>query len=277
MLIAVLPEVVAPVPAAASCHSTGVRSQKLGRLGEDVAEASGLAASKRHRGVGWVIRDSGHSPSIYSFRIVGGRSVVREIKVLGADNRDWEDITYSVGPDGKGRLWIVESMQSHRDPYIYEVVEPNPHTAKTVRVKSRRKFQYPGVGFHNTEASFWYDGHLVLATKSSPTKLYRFDSLAGGRTLRPRYVGALNGAPRISVLRPTPDQSALVASNHQTVWVFNGKGRNSALGDFVGKNPASRKMAFPGDNVEAGDFFPAGSCALLMLSEKKNAYRVNAG
>ncbi|HYH51638.1 MAG TPA: hypothetical protein VEG38_19010 [Acidimicrobiia bacterium] len=35
--------------------------------------------------------------------------------------------------------------------------------------------------------------------------------------------------------------------------------------------------AFRNDNVEAGDYFPAGSCRLLMLSEKKNAYRVSVG
>jgi hypothetical protein len=279
LLVTVIPEAVAVSPARAAgdgCQSSGVSTQRLGRVPE-LAEASGLVASKRYPGVGWVIRDSGHTPSIYSFRMAGDRSVVREIKVLGADNRDWEDITYSVGPDGKGRLWIVESMQSSRDPYIYEVVEPNPHTATTVRLKSRRRFQYPGDRFQNTEASFWYDGHLVLATKSSPTRLYRFDSLAGEGILRPKLIGALEGAPRISVLRPSPDHSALVASSHQTVSVFTGKGKGSDLADFVGKKPASRDRSFPNDNVEAGDYFPAGSCRLLMLSEQKNLYRVGVG
>ena len=260
--------------AASGCASLGVSGERLGSEAEGPSEASGLAASKRFRGVGWVIRDSGHSASIYSFRMVGNRSVVREVQVLGAANRDWEDITYSVGPDGKGRLWIIESMQSSRDPYIYEVVEPNPYTATTVQVQSRRRFQYPGDPFQNTEASFWYDGQLVLATKSSPTRLYRFDSLAGEGVLRPKLVGQLDGAPRISVLRPSPDHSALVAANHQTVSVFTGNGKGSELGDFVGKKPAVRHLAFHNDNVEAGDYFPAGSCRLLMLSERKNVYRV---
>ena len=279
LLVAVVPDAATVSPAAAGgagCKAPGVRIQRLGRLGEGLAEASGLAASRKYPGVGWVIRDSGHTPSIYSIRIVGGRSVVREVKVLGADNRDWEDVTYSVGPDGRGRLWIVESMQSHRDPFIYEIVEPNP-LAKTVRVKSRHRYRYPGADFQNTEASFWYDGHLVLATKSSPTKLYRFDSLKGSGTHQPQYVGALEGAPRISVLRPAPDHSALIASSHQTLWVFEGDGKGSRLADFVGNRPATRKISFPNDNVEAGDYFPSGSCSLVMLSEKKNAYRVFAG
>ena len=79
------------------------------------------------------------------------------------------------------------------------------------------------------------------------------------------------------MLRPAPDHSALVASSHQTLWVFDGDGKGSRLTDFVGNRPASRKITFPDDNVEAGDYFPAGSCSLVMLSEKKNAYRVFAG
>ncbi|MDQ1507291.1 MAG: hypothetical protein QOD57_5018, partial [Actinomycetota bacterium] len=231
-------------PAAASrvnCGAPSTRTQRLGPLSHGLGEASGLVASWQHHGVGWMIRDSGHPASIYSFRITNGRPVVREVKVVGADNTDWEDITYSVGPDGRGRLWIIESMQTHRDPYIYEVVEPDPDHARSVPLLSRRRYQYPGTGYQNTEASFWYEGHLVLATKSSPTRLYRFASLDGKGTLRPDYVGALLGAPRISVLRPAPDHSALVASDHETVSVFTGKGPGSHLGDFAGKEPAYSK------------------------------------
>lgn len=276
LLVALLPEAVTtnPAGAAGGCASPTVATKRLGRIADGLAEASGLAASKKYPGVGWVIRDSGHTPSIYSFRLVKGKAVVREIKVRGADNRDWEDITYSIGPDGRGRLWIIESMQSGREPYIYEVVEPNPHTAKTVKLKSRRRFQYPGDGFQNTEASFWYKGRLVLATKDKPTRLYRFDSLSGGGTLRPKLIGSLRDAPRISVLRASPDGRFLVAANHQNLWIFKGDGEDSSLSDFVGRNPASRRRIFKDDNVESGDFFPHGSCDLVMLSERKSVYRV---
>ena len=127
-----------------------------------------MVASQQHPGVGWMIRDSGRPASVYTFRVVKGRPVVREVKVLGAENTDWEDISYSIGPDGRGRLWIVESMQSHRDPFIYEVVEPDPDKASAVRLHLRHRFKYPGSGYRNTEASFWFGHHLVLATKSNP-------------------------------------------------------------------------------------------------------------
>lgn len=260
-----------------NCGPPSTRTQRLAPLARGLGEASGLVASWQRRGVGWMIRDSGRPASLYSLRIVNGSPVVREVKVKGADNTDWEDITYSVGPDGRGRLWIIESGQTGRDPYIYEVIEPDPDKATAVTVARRRRFQYPGTGFQNTEASFWYRGQLVLATKSSPTRLYRFKTLDGKGTLRPEYVGVLKGAPRISVLRPAPDHSALVASDHETVSVFTGKGRGSQLADYVGKPPAYRRTAFRGHNVEAGDYFPTGSCDVLMLSESRQVWKVLAG
>jgi hypothetical protein len=260
-----------------NCGAPSTRTSRIGALAHGMGEASGLVASWQKPGVGWMIRDSGRPASLYSLRFSGGRPVVREVKVIGADNTDWEDITYSIGPDGRGRLWIIESMQTRRDPYIYEVAEPDPDHAKTAPLLRRIRFKYPGKGYQNTEASFWYEGRLVLATKSNPTRLYRFGSLDGKGTLWPDYVGALHGAPRISVLRPAPDHSALVASDHETVSVYTGKGQGSRLEDFVGKGPAYSKMSFRGDNVEAGDYFPTGSCDVVMLSEARHVYKVFAG
>ena len=259
------------------CGPPSTRTQRLGALARGLGEASGMVASWQRHGVGWMIRDSGHPPNIYSFRIVNGRPKVRSIRVLGAENTDWEDITYSVGSDGRGRLWIVESMQRWRDPYIYEVIEPDPDKAVTVPLHMRHQFRYPGAAYQNTEASFWYDQHLILATKSSPTHLFRFDGLGGQGTNWPKYVGDLYGAPRISVLRPSPDHSALVASDHETMSVYWGKGVGSPLEAFVSKGPAYSKTTFQGDNVEAGDYFPTGSCDVVMLSEARHVYKVFAG
>jgi hypothetical protein len=260
-----------------NCGPPSTRTQRLTPLAKGMSEASGMVASWQRKGVGWMIRDSGRPASLYSFRIVNGTPVVREVKVLGADNTDWEDLTYSVGKDGRGRLWIIESMQKHRDPYIYELIEPDPDKAGVVWLHMRHRFKYPGAGYQNTEASFWFDQKLVLATKSNPTRLYRFDALTGRGTHWPKYIGVLNGAPRISVLRPSPDHSALVASDHETISVFLGKGQGSPLESFAGQWPAYRRTAFWGDNVEAGDYFPTGSCDVVMLSESRKVYKVFAG
>ena len=33
-------------------------------------------------------------------------------------------------------------------------------------------------------------------------------------------------------------------------------------------------MVATGDNIEAGDYFPTGSCNVLMLSESRNVYQI---
>jgi hypothetical protein len=60
------------------------------------------------------------------------------------------------------------------------------------------------------------------------------------------------------------------------VSVFTGKGVGSPLEAFVGKGPAYSKTTFRGDNVEAGDYFPTGSCDVVMLSEARHVYKVFA-
>lgn len=59
--------------------------------------------------------------------------------------------------------------------------------------------------------------------------------------------------------------------------VYTGKGVGRPLEAFVGRGPAYRKMTFRGDNVEAGDYFPTGSCDVVMLSEQRHVYKVFAG
>ena len=78
------------------------------------------------------------------------------------------------------------------------------------------------------------------------------------------------------MLRPSPDHSALVASDHETMSVFLARGRGSRLEDFMGKWPSYRRTTFWGDNVEAGDYFPTGSCDVVMLSESRQVYKVFA-
>ncbi|HEY3240495.1 MAG TPA: hypothetical protein VGL92_13070 [Acidimicrobiia bacterium] len=259
--------------AAGGCGSP-VRAEEIDHLPPGHGEISGFVASRRHPGVGWMIRDSGHPASLYSLHFGRrGGPRAREVRVLGAENTDWEDMSYSVGPDGRGRLWIVESTQSGRDPFIYEVIEPDPDKGRAAPLQRRYRFRYPDRRFANTEASFFYNGDLILVTKTAPARLYRFGSLSDKWVNRPRFAGELRGADRVSVARASPDHSTLVTSDHDTITVFRGKA-GSPLGAFTYEAPARRKVVAPGDNIEAGDYFPSGSCDVLMLSERRNVYRL---
>jgi hypothetical protein len=232
-----------------------------------------MASSIRRPGVAWMIRDSGNPASLYALRVRNGKPWVREIKIKGARNHDWEDLTYTIGADGKARLLIVESTQSGRAPYIYEVFEPDPDGPGHVRMHRRYRYRYPGKT-QNTEASFMYDGRLVLVTKTIPAKLYRFPKLRTGTVNRGKLVGRLQGSDRFSIARPSSDRSLLVASDHETVTTYRGDG--GQVHAFTAKQPANRKTVANGDNIEAGDFYPHASCNVLLISESRNIYRLTS-
>lgn len=230
-----------------------------------------MAASQKHPGVGWMVRDSGHPASLYAVRIgPQGRATQREVRVRGARNVDWEDVSV-VG----GKLLVVESTQSGSGRFIYEIPEPHPDRRGSARVARRYRWSYPRGATVNTEASFAFGGRLALITKTKPGRLYLFDELRPGVVNVPRLLGSLPGADRVSMARLSPDRRVFVTASHEhlTVW----RGYVGDLGDLAGRRPTARRTVSAGDNVEGGDFFPSGSCSLTLLSESKNAYRLGGG
>ncbi|MGH9039372.1 MAG: hypothetical protein ACRDZ3_03990 [Acidimicrobiia bacterium] len=255
--------------------SLGQVQRTPGGLPHDSAEASGVVASPNHPGVAWMIRDSGHPPSLYALWFgPDGVAEAKEIPVEGASNKDWEDITYGYTSDGTGVLWVVESGQGGGGGRIvYEIAEPDPQTATTVRPLARYRYSYPDRS-SNTEAAFTWDNHLVLVSKNFPAHVYIFESLSASGMNKPRYVGDLTDANGISVAKPSPDGRWLATATHETVSLYRNAGAPGTLEGFMNQEPFHVMVAAPEDNVEAGDFYPVGECQLLLLSETRNTYRL---
>jgi hypothetical protein len=252
-----------------------VRVQADSPLPPGNGEVSGAVASKRFPGVGWFIRDSGNPASLYAFRADGsGSRRVREVAVTGATNRDWEDLTYYVGPDGRGRLLIIESGQSGADQFIYEVVEPDPGDDRTAPAR-RYRYAYPDLKPHqaNTESAFMIGDRLALVTKTSPGRIYRFDDLSGGVN-RPKFMGPLVDADRVSVVRLSPDRRTLVAASHTRAIIYEGLPPATPIRGVVGRKPSRITGVDRGANIEAGDWFPHDSCQLLLLAENRSTYQL---
>jgi hypothetical protein len=249
---------------------------RAGALPSGTGETSGITASGRFPGWGWVIRDSGHPASLYAVRfLTDGRSVVRELQVVGADNTDWEDVAYARNQDGTGRLYVVESGQTGRDHYVYKIPEPDPLGPVTAVRFHRYRYAYPRGRHFNTEAAFFHQSRLVLVTKTSPARVYRFDGrLSARRVNRPRFVGLLRGARTVSVTRVSADGRLLIAANHTRLYVYRGKVAGGSLTQFVARRPDRTVVVAVGDNIEAGDFFPFRRCELLLAAESKNVYRL---
>jgi hypothetical protein len=100
-----------------------VKLERAGTLKHPaIREASGLAASRRHPGVFWVINDSGNPPALFAVRADG--TLIREYAV-DAPNVDWEELIV----DDRGSIWIGDignnggALSSRA---LYRVDEPDP-------------------------------------------------------------------------------------------------------------------------------------------------------
>jgi hypothetical protein len=238
-----------------------------------MGEASGMAASKIHPGVYWVVRDSGHPAALNAVRIdADGLAVAREILVDGAVNGDWEEVNYTVGPDGAGRLWVVDNGGQIQNRKIYEILEPDPDTATRAQLLNAYDYAYPDHTY-NTEAAFMARGYLVLVAKRTPhARLYRFTNLSAGKVNNPTYIGELGNSKDVSVARQSPDGKLLVTASHEVVHLYRSTDGSGSLRSLMGRLPDCEMKAFPGDHVEAGEF--SAGREMLFLDELKATFRL---
>lgn len=264
-----------PVAAAGPCAAP-VQVVRVLKLPLNTGEASGFVASIRYPRVGWIVRDSGHPAHLYAMSLPsGGKPEVREIRVPGASNRDWEDISYRLGPDGRGRLWVVESGQSGGDRWIYEILEPDPWRDREAKLLGRYRYRYPD-GNVNTEASFFFWDRLVLVTKTAPARFYVFPGPLSRRWVNvPVLRETLPRAGLVSVARLSPGKDLLVTSTHEVLRVYRWGQPLGSLPEISGGAQMRRRPYAARENVEAGDFFPAGRCKFLVISERRNSYRLH--
>lgn len=278
MQILVLVVGLIPGPVAAEVGAClGSRSVHRGyALPPGTGEVSGFTASMRYPEWAWMIRDSGQPASLYAVNLRGALGhVVREVRVAGARNVDWEDIAYAQNPDGTGRLYVVESGQSGRSRFIFKIPEPDPRSATEAARYRRYAYVFPNNEHFNVEAALFHDDRLTLVTKTAPARLYRFEErLDDRRVNRPRFVGVLRGSNHISLARLSSSGTTLVTANHRSMSIYRAPDDGRGLDKFAGRAPASHHEIGANDNIEAGDFLPVTTCHMVLLAESKQVYRV---
>ena len=92
----------------------------------EITESSGIAASRCNKDVLWTHNDSGDDAFIFALNIKGEK--LGTWKVLGAKNKDWEDIAeFQDKQTGKCFLFIGDIGNNERlksEMTIYRVAEP---------------------------------------------------------------------------------------------------------------------------------------------------------
>ncbi|MEN2281484.1 hypothetical protein AAGF08_05045 [Algoriphagus sp. SE2] len=107
-------------------------------------EMSGLAFSKMHQDLLYVHNDSGGEPIVYILDSLG--NVLGEIELLGAKNRDWEDIAVGPGKDGQSSIYVGDiGDNSAQYEYITVLRLPEPlHLKSSMRVPPEKiNLRYP--------------------------------------------------------------------------------------------------------------------------------------
>ena len=154
-----------------------------------VAESSGVAVSRSHRGLLWTHNDSGDGPYVYATDVNGsdrGTVHIRHARAV-----DWEDIALGPCPASRGIcLYIADTGdndQRRKFAVVYTVPEPDPpaNPSDTARSHpaSALRLRYPG-GPEDVEAIYVspLDGALYLVSKGrrGSVALYRVARTAWG-------------------------------------------------------------------------------------------------
>lgn len=166
-------------------------------LPAQIPESSGAAVSRTHAGVVWTHNDSGNDPDL--FAVDAGGRLLGQMRVTGADNVDWEDI--SLAPCGDRECLYIADIGDNAarrdDLAIYRLPEPEPGSARTAPAE-RFPIRYPD-GPRDAEAIFILpDGALFVITKGreSPVALYRYPPpMKAGETVELEPVRLLSRGP----------------------------------------------------------------------------------
>lgn len=178
-----------------------------------IREASGLVASRQHRGVLWVHNDSGDNARLFALSTrakVLGTFYLKDVRA-----RDWEDIAIGPGPEADRHYLYVgdigDNALRRQHITVYRIPEPDIHPEQppaehVLEGVERLKFTYPD-GPHNSETLMIdpVSGDLLVVTKSlGRHRLYRAAApLRPDTTTMLAYEGALQLPPSGGLLQLT--------------------------------------------------------------------------
>jgi hypothetical protein len=132
-----------PIDAPAQQPVKPVEAHRTAWLGNRLRESSGLARSTTWPGILWSHNDSGNEPVVFATDTTGAD--VGRFTLLGAENRDWEDMALGPCPAGTC-LYVAETGdngEDNRTAAIYRLKEPDPSKPGLQRGVERLLFRYP--------------------------------------------------------------------------------------------------------------------------------------
>lgn len=162
----------------------------------DLEEMSGLAPSKIHKDVLWVINDSGNGEKLIAMRTDASR--VATFTLTNVKNIDWEDIS-SFALDGKNYLMIADTGDNggiRKSLQIHVFEEPKVLTdGQSLEPAWSFDFKWPD-GARDCEAAAVdaARGEILLVTKKRvPPELFRIPLKPTSKNVVAEKIGELPG------------------------------------------------------------------------------------
>lgn len=242
-----------------------------------LTEVSGIALSTRHGDLLWAVNDSGNAPQLFALGQDGSdRGTVR---VVGAANRDWEDLAaFRIGEESY--LLIADSGDNEARravSQLYIVAEPhadeNGHYSGHVRVVARLPFRFED-GPRDCEAVAVdvAGGRVLLVVKRvRPAAVYelplQLDAQPRG-VQTARRIGVVEALPRptpremleaplgawrhqATALDISADGTRAVIASYQNLYLFERRAEQG-WGDALASSP--RILKLPLSQIESVAF-----------------------
>ena len=191
---------------------------------DELAEASGIAASRRNPGAFWAVNDS-EQPVIYALDAKG--VVTGRVRLTGATVDDWEAI--AAGPCRSGTCLYVgdigDNNGTRKQITIYRVPEPAIGDDMTATAEVFHA-TYPDGPQDAESLVLTSDGSLYIVTKGEKgsVALYRFPrELRAGSTMplqrvaKPREPGKSPNSERITDASASPQGDWIVLRTNRAV------------------------------------------------------------
>jgi hypothetical protein len=180
----------------------------------EIPEASGLAVSRRNRGLLWSHNDSGSAAVLFAIDPAGN---VRGRVRLPIRTRDWEDV--SVARCSTGDCVYVADIGDNRATrpavQIYRVPEPAAGDRETEPPQMFNATYADGP--HNAEAMFIIGTDFFIVTRDRTGGLYRAAAASASRPLRFDRIGELGLGAVTDAETSVDETSVVVRTSHEAV------------------------------------------------------------
>ena len=238
----------------AACAGT-LQASTSGSVASDaLTEISGIAASRRTRGVFWVHNDSGDSARVFAIDATG--KTLGEFALDGAQAVDWEDIAVAPGPgpntkaNGKGSTSdlyvgdIGDNTGTRASVTVYRVPEPAVDHAGTSFAEPVARVLPGAVALTFTYPDGPHDAEALLVDPRSHDLLVVTKDLVGGRGLV--FRGRADAPAGTSAVLEHVGQVSLGLAQGVTGGDVSASGDTVALRTYLGvvlyPRPAGKKL-----------------------------------